>query len=156
LIAFYVRYGIDKSLLILVGCGLFMFERKWEGNIMHRENSAKILVVDDNPSILFLIDELLSANKYQTILASSGEEALEIVSKEPSIDLLLTDIDMPGINGVVLAKKFCDLYPKIKVLFMSGYMLPTDLFDILGKKVPFLKKPFDIITLIAQIKSVLG
>ena len=133
-----------------------MFERKWEGNIMHRENSAKILVVDDDPSILFLIDEILTSNKYQTILASSGEEALEIVSKESSIDLLLTDIDMPGINGIVLAKKFCDLYPKINVLFMSGYMLPTDLFNILGKKVPFLKKPFDIITLIPQIKSVLG
>ncbi len=70
---------------------------------MRKKESATVLVVDDNPSILFLIDDLLSANKYQTILASSGEEALEIVSKEPSIDLLLSDIDMPGINGIVLA-----------------------------------------------------
>ena len=83
---------------------------------MCKKNPATILVVDDDPSILCLIEELLTNNEYQTILASSGEEALEIASKRNSIDLLLTDIDMPGINGIVLAKQFCKLYPQKKVL----------------------------------------
>lgn len=123
---------------------------------MCKKNSATVLVVDDDPSILCLIDELLSANEYQTILASSGEEALEIASKQNSIDLLLTDIDMSGINGIVLAKQFCNLYPTIKVLFMSGFILPSTLFRVLGKKVAFLQKPLHINTLIAKIKSVLA
>jgi CheY-like chemotaxis protein len=123
---------------------------------MRKKNPATILVVDDDPSILCLIEELLSANEYKTILASSGEEALDIVSQQNSIDLLLTDIDMPGINGIVLAKQFCFLYPHIKVLFMSGYVLPSTLFRILGKKVAFLKKPFDVNTLVEMIKAVLA
>jgi DNA-binding NtrC family response regulator len=120
---------------------------------MCKKNSATVLVVDDDPSILCLIDELLSANEYRTILASSCEEALEIASKQNSIDLLLTDIDMSGINGIVLAKQFCNLYPTIKVLFMSGFILPSTLFRVLGKKVAFLQKPLHINTLIAKIKS---
>ena len=123
---------------------------------MCKKNPATVLVVDDDPSILCLIEELLTANEYQTILASSGEEALEIASKRNSIDLLLTDIDMPGINGIVLAKQFCNLYPQRKVLFMSGCILPSTLFRILGKKVAFLKKPFRINALIEIIKAVLA
>jgi len=123
---------------------------------MCKKKSTTVLVVDDDPSILCLIEELLSANEYQTILASSGEEALEIASKQTSIDLLLTDIDMPGINGIVLAKQFCNLYPQIKVLFMSGCMVPSTLFRILGKKVAFLEKPFRINMLVGMIKAVLA
>ena len=123
---------------------------------MCKKKPATVLVVDDDPSILCLIEELLTANEYQTILASSGEEALEIASKRNSIDLLLTDIDMPGINGIVLAKQFCNLYPQINVLFMSGCILPSTLFRILGKKVAFLKKPFRINALIEIIKAVLA
>jgi len=128
---------------------------KWEEYIMEEKNLATVLVVDDDPSILCLIEELLSANEYQTILASSGEEALEIASKQNSIDLLLTDIDMPGINGIVLAKQFCNLHPQIKVLFMSGCIAPSTLFSILGKKVAYLKKPLRINVLIEMIKAVL-
>ena len=123
---------------------------------MCKKNPATVLVVDDDPSILCLIDELLTDNEYKTILASSGEEVLDIISKQNSIDLLLTDIDMPGINGIVLAKYICDFYPRIKVLFMSGYMLPETLFNILGKKVAFLQKPFRIDALVEIIKAVLA
>ena len=77
---------------------------------MHKKNPAKVLVVDDDPSILHLVKELLFAYEYQPILASSGEEALEIASKQTPIDLLLTDIKMPGINGITLAKQFSTLY----------------------------------------------
>lgn len=123
---------------------------------MSKKKQTKILVVDDDPTNLCFIEGLLSANEYQSILASSGEEALDIISKQNSIDLLLTDIDMPGINGIVFAKYISDLYPKMKILFMSGYILPSTLFSILGKKVAFLQKPFQKTNLIAQIKFVLG
>jgi DNA-binding NtrC family response regulator len=123
---------------------------------MHKKNPAKVLVVDDDPSILHLVKELLFAYEYQPILASSGEEALEIASKQTPIDLLLTDIKMPGINGIALAKQFSTLYPDIKVLFMSGFTLPSTFYSISGKKVVFLQKPFLPDTLITKMKFVLS
>jgi len=123
---------------------------------MHKNNPATVLVVDDDPSVLCHFEQLLSANEYQPILAASGEEALDIVARKNSIDLVLTNIDMPGINGIVLAKYFCNLYPRKKFLFMSEKISPSTLFSILGKKVAFLNKPIHFSTLIAKIKSILS
>ena len=123
---------------------------------MPRKTLTKVLVVDDDPIILKLVKEKLSSFGYQPILASSGEEALEIAKKNTSIDLLLTDILMPGITGIDLAKQFSTLYPPIKILFMSGYTLPSSLYSIAGKGVAFLQKPFRTDALIAKIKFVLS
>ena len=123
---------------------------------MHKKNLTIVLVVDDDPSILSLVKEQLSANEYLPILASSGEEALKIASKNPPIDLLLTDIKMPGINGIDLVKQISTLYPEIKVLFMSVFTLPSTLYSISGKEMVFLQKPFLADTLIAKMKFVLS
>jgi len=123
---------------------------------MPKKNVSKVLVVDDDPLILDLVKELLSSSEYQPILASSGVEALEIAKKHTSIDLLLTDIMMPGITGIDLAKQFSTLYPHVKILFMSGFTLPSSLYSIAGKGVAFLQKPFRTDTLIAKMKFVLS
>jgi len=123
---------------------------------MPKKTAPKVLVVDDDPLILDLVKEQLSSSDYQPILASSGEEALEIAKKETSIDLLLTDVMMPGITGIDLAKQFSTLYPHVKVLFMSGFTLPSSLYSIAGKGVAFLQKPFRTDTLIAKMKFVLN
>lgn len=120
---------------------------------MDKKKSTTVLVVDDDPSILKLLKELLAANEYKTILAASGEEALEIASEKTAIDLLLTDIKMPGISGVALAKQFITLYPETKVLFMSAYSLPSTLYNISGIKMSFLQKPFGIKNLIHAVES---
>lgn len=127
-----------------------------KNGIMHKKKRTTVLVVDDDPSILSLLKELLSANEYQPILASNGEEALEIASKQTPIDLLLTDIKMPGINGIALARQFSILYPEVKVLFMSAFTLPSTLYSISGIKMSFLQKPFRPKTLIAHVKSALS
>jgi len=127
-----------------------------EETLMNKTDPATVLVVDNDPSVLCIVEKILAANDFRPILASSGEEALDIVSRKPGIDLVLTDLDMPGINGLVLAKLFCNLYPKIRIVFMSGCILPTTLFSILGKKVPFLEKPFRINSLIDKIRYILN
>jgi CheY-like chemotaxis protein len=123
---------------------------------MPKKEIATVLVVDDDPVLLNIVKEQISANGYQPIVASSGEEALEVVPKKTKIDLLLTDIKMPGISGLDLAKQISTLYPEIKVLFMSGYTLPESLFSISGKEVAFLQKPFPTDALIAKMKYILG
>ena len=123
---------------------------------MHKKNLTIVLVVDNDPSILSLVKEQLSAYDYLPILASSGEEALEIASKQTSIDVLITDIKRPGINGIDLVKQINTLYPEIKVLFMSVFTLPSTLYSLSGKKMVFLQKPFLADTLIAKMKFVLS
>jgi len=122
---------------------------------MHSENLKTVLVVDDDPSILCLVKEQLSAYEYQPILASSGEEALEIASQN-HIDLLLTDIKMLGMNGIDLVKQMSTLYPDIKVLFMSVFTLPSTLYSISGKEMVFLEKPFRVNTLIKKMEFALS
>ena len=123
---------------------------------MHKKNLTIVLVVDNDQSILSLVKEQLSAYDYLPILASSGEEALEIASKQTSIDVLITDIKRPGINGIDLVKQINTLYPEIKVLFMSVFTLPSTLYSLSGKKMVFLQKPFLADTLIAKMKFVLS
>ncbi|MBW2466883.1 MAG: response regulator [Deltaproteobacteria bacterium] len=124
--------------------------------MIDRKHPITVLVVDDDPAILDFLKELLAEYEYQTILASSGEEALEIAANHPPIDLLLTDIKMPGINGITLAKQLLALYPMIKVLFMSAFSLPTTLYSIAGHKVSFLQKPFPVDTIIAKMEAALN
>ena len=123
---------------------------------MARKNPIKVLVVDDDPTILRLVKEQLAIYKFEAILASSGEEALEIASQQSPIDVLLTDIKMPGISGIDLARQFSNLYPAMKILFMSGFSLPSSLYRIGGKEVVFLQKPFRTNTLIAKVEFVLN
>lgn len=123
---------------------------------MPGKKTPTVLVVDDDPSILHLVEAQLADYACHPILASSGEEALEIAAKKSPIDLLLTDIKMPGMNGIDLARQFCALYPDIKVLFMSGFSLPASLYSIAGKGVIFLQKPFRAEALIAKMKFVLN
>ena len=128
-----------------------------DGNYnMHQKNLIKVLVVDDDPSTLRLVKEQLYDYGYLPIMASSGKEALEIASQQTHIDLLLTNIKMPGINGIDLVKQLSTLFPDIKVLFMSVFSLPSTLYRISGKEMVFLQKPFLADTLIKKMKFALS
>jgi len=123
---------------------------------MNGKNLKTVLVVDDDPSILRLVKEQISDSGYLPILASSGEEALEIASRETHIDLLLTDIKMPGITGIDLVRQFSALYPETSVLFMSVFTLPSSLYSISGREMVILQKPFLAKTLIKKMETVLN
>ena len=123
---------------------------------MNKKESATVLVVDDDPFVLDLVKDHISKYGYQAILASSGEEALQVAKQKNKIDLLLTDIVMPGIDGLDLARQFISLYPGIKVLFMSGFSCPPLANYITDAEEAFLEKPFQGNTLIAKIRSALN
>ena len=82
---------------------------------------ARILVVDDDQMIRDVTLRRLSSLGYRAIAAATGAEALEALASGADVDLLLTDIRMPGdLHGAALAKEARRLRPQIKVLFVSG------------------------------------
>ena len=123
---------------------------------MLKKNPETILVVDDDPLMLHVIEEEISYHGFKPITASNGEEALKKAENE-EVDLLVTDIMMPGMNGVDLAKKLTVMKPNTKVLFMSGYVCPSVAHQgTPGSEFSFIQKPFAPDTLVQKMKSVLS
>lgn len=104
-----------------------------------------------------MIAIMLERNGYKVIRARSPGEALELArGHQAEIDLLITDVVMPEMNGRDLAKKLLDLYPRICRLFMSGYT--SDIIahrGVLEHGVFFIQKPFTMKELIKTIRELL-
>lgn len=106
--------------------------------------SKTILVVDDQPSILNLLSEVLGKEGYTTLVASNAKAALRICEQgAETIHLLVTDILMPGTNGLELAAEVVARRPQIRVLYMSDSGVVANAFGT-DHDVPFLEKPFSI------------
>jgi len=114
-----------------------------------------ILVADDEVMIRNLVTLLLQEAGYVVLSASDGQEGLELSREYPgTIDLVVTDVDMPRLNGMDLRARLLEERPGIKVIVMSG----SDMSEILRQNVnlPFLPKPFDGDALLARVKVILG
>ena len=98
---------------------------------------------------------LLQGQGYVVLSASDGQEGLELSRKYPgTIDLVITDVEMPRLNGMDLCTHVLEERPRIKIIVMSG----ADMEEIVSRNanLPFLPKPFDGEALIARVLSVLG
>ncbi len=117
-----------------------------------------VLAVDDDQAVLEYLTDTLIPRGYQLLLAASGEEALRLAEKCcHKIDLLLTDVVMPGLSGNELAEYFQDIYPDTKILFMSAYMCPAMGHQgVPGSEKAFLLKPFVPDTLLRKMKKLLA
>lgn len=108
-------------------------------------------MVDDEPGLRLLLDTILTGWGYRVLTAASAEEALELATVEP-VDLLLTDLHLPRMNGLQLAEHFARICPQSKQLFMTAPSLEEE--DLAGKTV--LSKPFDWKSLRDALCSELG
>jgi PAS domain S-box-containing protein len=111
--------------------------------IGHKKGSEHLLIVEDQDSVRALIVEALKQNGYRVIEAASGEDALRKASSlaEP-IQALITDVIMPHMSGLVLAERLRGTWPNIRVLFMSGYVDPTQSTFLDEPTAAFIQKPF--------------
>ncbi len=124
---------------------------------MRLSGSETILAVDDDPAMLELVGEVLTPLGYNVLFAATGEEALQVAQTGTSkIDLLLTDVVLPGIKGQELAEKILNSNPRISVLFMSGYLCPSMAQGDSEKKVEaFVQKPFAPNALVRKMRKLL-
>jgi two-component system, cell cycle sensor histidine kinase and response regulator CckA len=117
-----------------------------------------ILLVDDEETVLRFSARVLAKEGFRVLSAGSGQEALDAVdADEHVIDLLMTDVMMPGMNGCQLAELLLARRPSLRVLFMSGYaedVLVTNVGLVPGAA--FLSKPFKPKTLVTKVREVLA
>ncbi len=122
-----------------------------------RQGSEKVLFAEDNDDIRESTMEILTALGYQVLAASSGEEALLIFEKQwTEIDLLITDVVMPGMGGKKLSDRAREIKKNLKVLFISGY--PEEVIathGVLQKGIHYLQKPFSVSGLSGKIRKIL-
>ena len=116
-----------------------------------------ILLVEDADALRKLAFTLLEQNGFHVLAAASGLEALKMLEgKHDKIELLLTDVIMPGINGRVLAGRLAAMQPGLKVLYMSGYTDSTIAdHGVLDAGTSLLHKPFSEEALIQKVREVL-
>jgi two-component system, cell cycle sensor histidine kinase and response regulator CckA len=116
-----------------------------------------ILVVDDEEALREVTGRMLTRSGYTVLTASSGAEAIELASSSVTpIDLLLTDVIMPKMQGPTVANEVRKVRPDIRVLFMSGHAQPVlQAEDVLGTDFLLLEKPFDQAILLEGVRRVL-
>ena len=100
---------------------------------------------------------ILSRNGYQVVTAADGSQAVALASSRDDIDVLLTDVVMPGMAGRETAERIKALRPGVKVLFMSGY--PQGLLDdqgVVAADVNLIEKPFSQQSLLTRLRQVIA
>lgn len=120
--------------------------------------SGRVLLVEDEDAVRGFAVEALKRQGYEVLQASSGVEALEVIAATSgTIDLVVSDVIMPEMDGPTLLKELRRVQPKLKFVFMSGY--PDDAFKNTldpGTEFAFLQKPFSLVQLATKVKEQLG
>ena len=106
--------------------------------------SGTVLLVEDEPMVRSVAERALARHGYTVITADNGEDALEIIERNEPIDLLISDVVMPGMDGPTMVRKARESRPDLKILFMSGYAEEQLRKSIDIENVNFLPKPFSV------------
>ena len=117
---------------------------------------ATILVVDDDRTVRRAVQLLLSEAGYRVFEAENGQEALDVLSEHAAVDVVLTDVVMPRVNGVALVDVLRQEQPHQRVIYMSAH--PAEVlvrYNAADLTTPFLAKPFTRAQLLAKIQHAL-
>jgi DNA-binding response OmpR family regulator len=120
-----------------------------------RGRAKRILLVEDNAPLRELTQAVLSSSGYVVLVAENGLQALALFEAHGPVDLVITDLIMPGMNGVDLVDRLNECTP-VKVLLISGN--PDEVISVEGlveRGTDFLSKPFSAATLLERVKALL-
>ena len=106
--------------------------------------TGTVLLVEDEPMVRSVAERALTRHGYTVITADNGEDALAIIAKNEPIDLLISDVVMPGMDGPTMVREARQSRPDLKILFMSGYAEEQLRKSIDIENVNFLAKPFSV------------
>ncbi len=116
-----------------------------------------VLVVEDEPVVRGVILEMLADQGYRTIEATDGPAGLRILRDGQRIDLLVTDVGLPGMNGRQLADQAREMRPDLKILFITGYAESVAIADgFLQPGMEMITKPFDLGNLSRRVRSMVS
>jgi two-component system cell cycle sensor histidine kinase/response regulator CckA len=106
--------------------------------------SGTVLLVEDEPMVRSVAERALTRHGYNVLTADNGEDALEILGRGETIDLLISDVVMPGMDGPTMVEEARKSRPELKILFISGYAEEQLRDSIDVENVSFLPKPFSV------------
>ena len=119
-----------------------------------RSSRASVLLVDDDSAVRATTADVLGGLGYTVSQASSGREALDLLDAGSTIDVLLTDVVMPGMSGITLARRVRERWPQLPIVFISGYAEPEEIAgEQLGRLV---RKPFAANDLRKQLEDAIA
>lgn len=114
---------------------------------------ATLLLVDDNPGDLKLMSMALEEVGYQVLQAGGAAEGLAMLTNHPEINLVLTDILMPGVDGIEFVESIRKISPSMRVIFVSGY---KPFGTVQDETVHFIEKTHDLSKLVKKVREVLS
>ncbi len=118
--------------------------------------TGTILLVEDEPMVRTVAERALSRHGYSVMTASNGEDALEMLAQADGVDLLISDVVMPVMDGPSMVREARKTHPDVPILFMSGYAEEQLRKSIDLEKVAFLPKPFSMQELAEAVRGVLA
>ena len=118
---------------------------------------ALILIVDDDNSMRHFISNALERAGHQTVVSSDALSALDTIQSDKNrrFDLLLTDVIMPGMDGIALSKKVSKIDPKLKIMFMTGFSGVVMNRKDLEKDTRMVSKPFHLKDLVNEVEKLI-
>ena len=123
----------------------------------HAATGETVLVVEDEPVVRGVILEMLDEQGYRTLEAVDGPAGLRILRTDARIDLLVTDVGLPGMNGRQLADQAREMRPGLKVLFITGYAESVAIADgFLQPGMEMITKPFDLGNLSRRVRAMVS
>jgi CheY-like chemotaxis protein len=121
-----------------------------------RSGRPAVLIVDDEESVRQLARRILEEARFDVTMAASGDEALQEIYRDPRFDLLVADLQMPGLQGDETARRARAVLPDLKVLFVTGHVDRLFVeYPMLAEGEAFLEKPYTVRGLLEAVYQVL-
>jgi DNA-binding response OmpR family regulator len=116
----------------------------------------RILIVDDEKFLRELMADILCRNGFDTIALEDGVSVLSLLEADQDFDLVISDVQMPRMNGIVLCQEIRQLYPHIPVLVTSVHSSQSIIDSVLREGADYLPRPFSAKNLLEMVRNILS